>query len=104
MHPDVPEVTLENPAPEETVSISSVEGKTVVVNNKLDGSKKTRAMVIAGALAATLEGVKPFVPPPYIFIVEVLQMVAVFFAGTAVTSPYDKRAVILSQFGLKVGQ
>lgn len=84
-----------------TVSVSQVEGKTVVVNNKLDGAKKTTLMTIALVIASILTSLRG-VFPKYDGIIEIVEKIAYAGAGYALTSPLDIRGVVISKSGLTV--
>lgn len=94
--------------PEEvkTITVAESPGKTVVVNNQVDGIKKYATAVGLFILSAILHKLKesfgfdPNEPNSWgPFMMQMLSYLSAGAGGLALTSPFDKRGVVLKPDG-----
>jgi hypothetical protein len=98
------EAKMSDQVEQKTVTVAESPGKTVVVNNTRDGVKKYGTAVAMFVLAAVLQKLKEvygFDPNDTKswgpFIMDMLSALGLAGGGLALTSPFDKRGVVIDK-------
>lgn len=87
---------------DKTVTVAQTSGTTVVVNNKRDGMRKWSIALAMFLASAIINQVRVQFPQYGEFLEGILRIAegaGLFGAGMVLTSPFDKRGVVLNQDG-----